>query len=155
MKKLLFLLCLSSFLVSCKKDAINVELPLDDVKIVQSPLSEFESVESEYFSYTINSTLHKDEYYYSFVINKPTHELNNIRILIVDSDNRGFISFFGYDKNYSLVLGEKKESDTRVIGVNINFRYSFEAKTFKLYSYFDLDNHKKEVKYKLDTNFKE
>ena len=155
MKKLPILLCLSTFFASCKKEVFNVELPLDDVKAIQSPISEFSGETSEYFSFSINYKLHNNQYYYSFVLDNPKEEINDIKVLLVDSDNRGYISFFGYDKSYSLITGNKKESNTRVIGININFHYSFSAPLFKLYSYFKINNEKVEIKCKISSNIKE
>lgn len=137
---------LSPLLLSCSKSSVNIELPSSDIKTIQSSYENFTSDEKEFFTYSIKYTRHKDEYLYSFILNNPTRELNNFKLLLVDFDNRGYISFFGYDKNYSLILGAKKESNTRIIGININFRYSFEAKEFKCYSYFDVNNSRKEIK---------
>lgn len=137
---------LSALFVSCNKDVNSTVLPEDDVKIIQSSAENFSSSENEYFTSSIKSVKHNDKYLYSFVINNPTKELNNFHALIVDLDNRGYISYFGYDGEYSLILGDKKENDNRVIGININFDYSFEATSFKLYAYFKVNNADLEVK---------
>ena len=146
MKLPLKIILLSTLLFSCKKNSFNVELPSDDIKTIQSSTDSFNNDEKEFFNYSIKSTRYKEEYLYSFVLDNPKKELNKFHILIIDSNNRGYISFFGYEKDYSLILGDKKESNTRIIGININFNYSFEAKEFKCYSYFFVDGNKKEVK---------
>ena len=133
------------FLLSCNKSD-KIEIDEEKIQLIRNNDEFNETNSTDLFNTNIVSKSDNDHYYYSFILNNPKERLNKIQLLLIDIDNNGYIVGFGFDKEYNLILGDKKENDTNIPGININFSYQFEAKSFKLYSSFYINSQERSEK---------